>query len=866
MPAQTLKQQKVSQIKALRRMLAVTIFGVASLLVWQAITLSRTQLDYQNKLMRSVSEQVLKELSQILTTQKLKLALFHSDNVDNFNAQYDAPNAVTEKIYQSQLAQIKSEFPSSRLYTLIATDGTNLLEHITGKFLPDCREEVIETAKTGKQQRLFLHRSQTSSHYDLILPRDSENKDSGYFFVAFNIENIARLLKKYQLPYQQLFLLRNDKAGFIELSSEDDMRYVSTQLLDTDTLSDFQFSLAIPDTRWSFAIRLEPETQTNLLFQALWQSFTTWSIVTLLLYLAFRIIQRNLELKFHSQKQLAESRQRAETIINSVNEAVFSINKQHQITFANHRACVLTGKNARELVGTNLSDVCLLYYHSDKAQKNVTELIATLDKDNFPEQANLMLKLENANDLPVAVRIASIENQENELVGYTITIEDLSTAVELSKRLIYHENKDSLTGLDNRRQLEKKISELLNKENDLNSQLNAAVVLIDLDKFQLLNTAHGFEAGDEFLKRIAILLRNTIDNPHCLSRLSSDEFVVVLNNVSDETLANICEEIKLAMRNFEFAWKNEIMTSSVCLGIVKLDNNFASINDVLAAADHASRLAKSKGNNITQFYQTDDPEIKKHAEDILRYSDLKKAISEERFVLYRQAIHSIESGDTKVKKFELLLRMLDEAQNIVSPYFFLPVAEKYGLMAKIDRWVIHHTFSYLSALGDKDTAHYNINISSRTLSEKYSIQFVEQLFEEYPISPQRINFEITETSAISYLDNALAFMHAMKSRGCTFSLDDFGTGLASFDYLKKLPIDYLKIDGVFVKDIQANANDFAFLQAIQKISHQMGIKTVAEFVENDIIFNMLKDIGIDYAQGYAIHKPEPWYSKTKAAE
>jgi EAL domain-containing protein (putative c-di-GMP-specific phosphodiesterase class I) len=202
--------------------------------------------------------------------------------------------------------------------------------------------------------------------------------------------------------------------------------------------------------------------------------------------------------------------------------------------------------------------------------------------------------------------------------------------------------------------------------------------------------------------------------------------------------------------------------------------------------------------------------------------------------------------------------MRDPEGNIISPVQFIPAAEKYGLMAKIDRWVIRNAFENIAQLPDTDGAIYSINISSKTLSERRIISFVEKLFVEFPIKANRVNFEITETSAISYLDNALNFMHAMKKRGCTFSLDDFGTGLASFDYLRKLPIDFLKIDGIFVREMETNPNDFAFIEAIHKISSQMGVKTVAEFVENSTILKMLATIGVDYAQGYHIHKPELW--------
>ncbi|WP_444998165.1 EAL domain-containing protein [Aliikangiella sp. IMCC44359] len=829
------------------------------LLTLQAISLSQTQLEYKNDLMSSVSQSVLEELTQTLTTQRLKIALFNSSNKKLLDTQVNSPQKTNEESYMQVLTGLRKELPATRLYTLISPTGKNLLQHITGNFLPDCTEEVKETVKLGRQQRLFLHRSKSSTHYDLIQPRDVNIPEKGYLFVAFNIDFIDNLLQKYQLPYQQLFLLRNDKSGFIEVSSESLSGLNSTSLLDKATLSGFEHSLPIPNTRWSFVIRLDPESKSKFFKKTLWQSFVTWSIITALLLIALLQIKRNLELKYLSQLELNQSRQNAETLINSVNEAVISIDQRFNITFANSRAKSMLNMSSPQLVGKNFPDICELYNLQENEKQSFSQMIKNYQSSEIPEYSNLTLKLTDTTHIPVAVKLARIYDQDAEVRGFAITIEDLSTAIELSKRLIYHESRDSLTGLFNRRHLEKNLGKILSQTKKGKPINQPAIILVDLDKFQLLNTSHGFEAGDEFLKRLAILLRKAIPGNDFLSRLSSDEFAIIIKNANDTKLIQICESIKNAIRNFQFEWQDESLSVSVCLGVVKIDENFNDINEVLSAADHACRLAKSKGPNITQYYQTDDPEIQQQSEEATKVVDLKKALNQDNFVLFRQAIKSTREEKLAPEKYEVLIRMRDKDNHIISPIHFIPIAEKYGFMAKIDHWVIQHTLMYLAELGVKDSANYNINISSKTLSERRIIPFVNELFEEYAVSPSRINFEVTETSAISYLDNALDFMQAMKSKGCTFSLDDFGTGLASFDYLRKLPIDFLKIDGVFVKDIQTNPNDCVFIEAIHKISSQMKIQTVAEFVENENIYNILKNIGVDYVQGYYLQKPQLWY-------
>ncbi|MCW9017925.1 MAG: EAL domain-containing protein, partial [Kangiellaceae bacterium] len=717
-------------------------------------------------------------------------------------------------------------------------------------------------------KHLFLHRSSTSSHYDLIQLRDPKDINQGYIFVAFNINPISEILHKYQLPFQQLFLLRNDKKGFIEVSTEQTSGLLSTEYLSEKALSDFEYALEIPDTRWSFAIRLDPQTKSEIFNTALQQSFTTWSVVTILLYFAFHLIRKNLQSKHQTELELRRSQQQANTIVNSVNESVFSVDSNHKVTFANERARSMLGLRMEQILGQAFSEICHLYNHEAGEKKYFADILKAFQNNEISECCNLTLMVDEQTNIPVAVKLAPILSVSGKVDGYTITLEDLTTAVELGKRLIFHESRDSLTGLINRRQLEKELSSILGDVKgsaaiEDSQQSISAIVLIDLDKFQILNTSYGFEAGDEFLKRVAILLRQNIDQSHKLSRLSSDEFAVIASGIEEPQLELLCDQIKNAFKSFEFSWQEEVITTSACLGVVIIDAQFENTNQILAAADHACRLAKTKGTNVTQYYLTDDPDIKRRAEEITRHADLEKAIAENRFAIYRQAIIPTQPSIGTPKKYELLIRMLDHSGNIVPPGLFIPVAEKYGLMAKIDRWVLDNTFRHLSTLKEEQRTIYNVNLSSITLTDKKISEFVDSLFNHYKINPQDINFEITETSAISYLENALEFMHNMKSRGCTFSLDDFGTGLASFDYLKKLPIDFLKIDGLFVKDIEHNPIDFAFIEAIQKISSQMGIKTVAEYVESEVVFELLKGIGVDFAQGYYIEKPQPWLQPEK---
>ena len=346
-----------------------------------------------------------------------------------------------------------------------------------------------------------------------------------------------------------------------------------------------------------------------------------------------------------------------------------------------------------------------------------------------------------------------------------------------------------------------------------------------------------------------------------ISRLGSDEFAILLPMLKFIEAKDFAHKIRLFFQKISVSALNEETSLTACVGVVMLNDSQLKAEQVFSSLSQAVSLAKEKGRNRVQIYQCDDEQLIHHAKEMLAIHDVANAIQDNRLVLYRQKIKALSIQ--QLPHFEVLVRMMSPDGVLIAPNDFIPAAEKYGIIRQVDHWVIENTFKAMAKnSADIDTC-YSINLSGLTLADRDIFDKVVVLFELYKIAPQRICFEITETSAITHLKSALHFMDNMIAFGCSFSLDDFGSGLSSFSYLQKLPVSIIKIDGAFVRDMDSNDVNRIFVENINRIAKAMDKKTVAEFVENAEIEALLTEIGIDYGQGYHIHKPEPWYCDIK---
>ena len=377
---------------------------------------------------------------------------------------------------------------------------------------------------------------------------------------------------------------------------------------------------------------------------------------------------------------------------------------------------------------------------------------------------------------------------------------------------------------------------------------------IDLDQFKIVNDTSGHIAGDELLKQVSHIISSEIRTTDTLARLGGDEFGILLNNCSLENALALAEKIRARVEDFHFIWESKHFQIGSSIGVTIIDKDSAMLN-ILSLADIACYSAKDSGRNRVHLYTHEDEELAKRQSEMNIFSKITEALEENRFVLYAQPIISLTEKYVNDEFYEVLVRMIDTDDILIPPGAFLSAAERYGLMPKIDRYVIEQAIECLEKSENKNIS-LSINLSGISINSKELTEFIEGRFHRYSLS-ERICFEITESTAITNILESKTFFERLKKLGFTISLDDFGSGLASFDYLKNLPIDILKIDGSFVKQMHTDNVDAAMVEAIIRVSQEMGIQTVAEYVENQATIDLLKIYGVDFAQGYAIQKPFP---------
>jgi diguanylate cyclase (GGDEF)-like protein len=710
-----------------RRVVILTSGLILLLLIWQTYSANRIHQRYQASLMDAVTDRIISDYQEYFSQLRLEIDLFQQKQLNAIQSLQKSGNRASQEKYMEVLTSLRSEIKNTRLFALIDEEGKGSLKHITGDFLPACKEEVSATVASGKQEHLFLHRSGTSVHFDLLQPLSTGKNKKEYFFVAFNPDVLNNLLNKYQLPYQQLFLMRSDQEGEIEITTEYKNSDYASMFIDEAELSEFSFVKAIPNTRWQLAIRLDSQYSSSLYQQGLLKSLIIWLVLTSIIYGFYRL-----------------QRVRA-------------------------------------------------YKH-----------------------------------------------------------------LKVKQELAFKETHDILTGLVNRVHFEYLLKVQLQKKSNNQTVRNGVVLHVDIDNFQMINNSFGYSVGDNYLYKASTGLASTLPFDAIISRLGSDEFAVLLPSLDFEQADEYANKIRLFFQEISISALNENVSLTASIGVVILDDSQFETEQVFSSLSQAVSLAKKKGRNRVQIYQSNDKEFMHHASEMVIINEISQALKANRLVLYRQQIKSINSNLSS--HYEVLVRMISSTGELIAPNDFIPAAEKYGVIRQIDHWVIENTFKNIMENEAETATCYSINLSGMTLADRDIYDQVIALFEFYKIAPHRICFEITETSAITHLKSALYFMESMIDFGCSFSLDDFGSGLSSFSYLQKLPVATIKIDGAFVRDMHCNEVNRIFVENIKRTAKAMNKQTVAEFVENAEIELMLIEIGIDYAQGYHIHKPEPWVS------
>ncbi|MDH5393889.1 MAG: EAL domain-containing protein [Gammaproteobacteria bacterium] len=638
--------------------------------------------------------------------------------------------------------------------------------------------------------------------------------------LAFNDELAAaeKLLYETAIPGQDLvFVQLYHLLNFLETESNQTVHNVSEHLEDTK--------------------------------QNLW---TTIVVIMLACTLIAIVIYRRINI---AEKKLSREKERAQVTLHSIGDAVISTDAKGFIKFMNSVAEDLTGVILTQVINKKITKAFTIY--SDYQQKQLINpvLDVILNRTTHSSDGHARLIRDSGKEYAIEYTASPIFDSQQLLVGAVLVFRDVTEMRAMALQLGFQASHDELTGLINRREFENRIELALISARG--EQLVHAMCYLDLDQFKVVNDTCGHIAGDELLRQLASLLKAEIRSGDTLARLGGDEFGVLYLNCSLDKAVELAEKLRTVVNDFQFNWKDKSFTVGVSIGLVAVDEH-SNLHTLLSTADSACYLAKDEGRNRVHCFNDNDEALAERKGQMQWVHVITRALEDERFEIFCQKMMNFDPA--QATHFELLIRMRDEDGQLIPPLAFIPAAERYNLMGWVDRWMIQNAFMSINKLLNNNHQRkllFAINISAQSLCDDDFLPYVVKQFEVCQLDPALICFEVTETSAIVNLTRAQKFMKTLKALGCSFSLDDFGSGLSSFSYLKNLDVDFLKIDGAFVRDIVDDPIDRALVESINQVGHVMGIKTIAEYVETKAILEQCREIGVDFVQGYEVARPVP---------
>ncbi len=554
------------------------------------------------------------------------------------------------------------------------------------------------------------------------------------------------------------------------------------------------------------------------------------------------------------QQRLFLEKERAEVTLASIADAVITTDAEGNVTFMNGVAERLTGWRLAEALGLPADTIAPLYDESSGVMIDSPVARAGRDKRAVAAGGHALLLDRRGEKLPVDESAAPILAGDGTLIGVVMVFHDVSHTRELTRRMSWQLTHDELTGLYSRREFENRLRRLV-QDARAGGGVHALLYL-DLDQFKIVNDTSGHLAGDELLKQLGFVLSEQMRRNDVLARLGGDEFAALLEHCPPAKAREIAEKLRRTVADFRFTWQDRVFDVGVSIGLVMLDAGTPDAEQALVAADTACYAAKEAGRNRVHEHRRDADGGERLGEMHLAAS-MRQALARDAFVLFTHEIRDLaDAGQPHC--YEVLARMQDERGNLVKPGLFIPAAERYGFMPELDRWIVRRSFELLAgASADMRATMLFINLSGLSLREDDMARFIGEAACDTGIEPANICFEITETAAVAQLAVGVRFMRELREMGFRFALDDFGAGMSSFAYLKNLPVDFIKIDGAFVRDMLDDPVDHVFVETIHRIGRLMGKRTIAEFIENDALLAEARAIGIDYAQGHAVGKPRP---------
>ncbi len=568
----------------------------------------------------------------------------------------------------------------------------------------------------------------------------------------------------------------------------------------------------------------------------------------------------DIHLQKQAQVQLADEKDKVVATLRSIVDAVITTNERGEVQYINQAALRFLNCAEEQAKGKHIEKIIDLYEEESeqKIENPILSCLSGSQKKNQKLNADIVTKA--GTKYTVQLMVTPLISQTGKLYGAVTVMNDVTNLRLLARRLRYQASHDSLTSLINRSEFERNVRKAILDAKT--KQKKSSLIYLDLDRFKMVNDLYGHAAGDELLIQFSNLVKSKLRGSDILARLGGDEFALLLSGCSLEEAEEKAHEILQSIQEYKFIWEQKSFNVEASIGVAEINQKCFDLSYVLSAVDSACYLAKEAGRNCVRVFREGDENINRRRGQERWLQRFDKALNEGRLVVTAQSIINIKANkNVQVDKngFEILIRMQDDNGRLVPPNAFLPAVERYNRAPKLDRWILDKVLMLLAenrnVLAQIDKC--SINLSGQSLVSEGFLPFTMAKLKEYEIEPSKICFEITETAAIANLDQATSFVQSLKDLGCYFALDDFGSGLSSFAYLKTLPVDFLKIDGMFVKDIHHDNVSRAMVKAINEMGHVLGKQTIAEYVENEDILKILKEIGVDFAQGFHAGRPEP---------
>lgn len=555
-----------------------------------------------------------------------------------------------------------------------------------------------------------------------------------------------------------------------------------------------------------------------------------------------------------TEEALYREKERAQVTLNSIGDGVLTTDATGAMNYLNPAAEAMLGQGIEEVQGRFYGEVLDILDEATKkpAPDPIAKCFGRKSVVSLSQQTILINA--QGQEFAVDVTAAPMLGKGGELLGAVLVLHNMTAMRGLTRQLNYQATHDALTGLINRREFEVRLRQAMESAKVDNH--DHALLFIDLDRFKVINDTCGHLAGDEVLKQLANAMGDKLRSVDTFARLGGDEFALILECCPLDTAERIGHDLLEVIKDFRLEWSGRTFEVGASMGLAPITPDNSDVNELLSQADSACYAAKDGGRNRIYRYISDDPEISQRLGEGSWVPRITQALAEDRFVLYCQSVRKLSASGQDAGHYEVLVRMLDESGSMVPPGDFIPPAERYQLMQTIDRWVVSHTLDILVHASQDETSWF-INLSGQSLGDPGFLAFIKDELRRTNFNPKKLCFEITETAAVANLSKAREFIDELRKMGIRFALDDFGSGVSSFAYLKNLQVDYLKIDGGFVKDMVDDPVNYAMVRSIHEIGQTMGIHTIAEFVETEAILAKLHELQVNFAQGYGIEKPRP---------